>query len=267
MKSLTITKTNCLNEKQLLELQQLAALCEKHDGCSISCPTFPEDHAEYILLYENEACNQTAALVSALALVCYDADTAECCAFTRPDCRRQGYFSKLLDGAMERLEDCDILFPVSGNCPDTLAVLQTLGAELDSCEMQMKLDLEAVSYQIPALNQQKFGFLLQKNCSDSPFASQTEWIFYENNSCRKQLGSCQTTLVSEACVCLHHVEILTEFRNQGYGTRFMEHLIFSLKEQGINQILLQVSGDNAAALALYKRQGFRITETLSFYLY
>mgnify|MGYP005804173691 FL=1 len=32
-------------------------------------------------------------------------------------------------------------------------------------------------------------------------------------------------------------------------------------------VLLQVSGDNAVALRLYEKTGFRITETLSYYLY
>lgn len=263
MNSITITKTTCPKQGQFQEMLQLASLCRQHDGCSISFPENPEDHAEYFLLYKKNDCGETAVLLSVLSILFYDAETVECCAFTHPKYRRQGYFSKLLNCAMENLEDCDILFPVSGACPDTLAVLDSLDAELDSCEMQMELDLKNSHTIQPVLTQSKSGFLLQRVCPDS----QSEWILYEDDSCRKMLGSCKTAPVSKNRVCLHHVEILTEFRNQGYGTILMNELISSLKKQGTCYIILQVSGDNAAALALYKKQGFRTTETLSFYLY
>jgi ribosomal protein S18 acetylase RimI-like enzyme len=47
----------------------------------------------------------------------------------------------------------------------------------------------------------------------------------------------------------------------------LEKLFALLAAAGIKKVILQVSGDNAAALALYKKTGFRITETLSYYLY
>ena len=36
---------------------------------------------------------------------------------------------------------------------------------------------------------------------------------------------------------------------------------------GIRTLTLQVSGQNLGALALYKKTGFRIRDTLSYYLY
>ena len=81
------------------------------------------------------------------------------------------------------------------------------------------------------------------------------------------LGTCRTSCVSDSCVCLHHVEILPRFRGRGYGTSLLTRLLSSLRQAGICRVILQVSGDNKAALALYEKQGFRITETLSYYLY
>ncbi|MGN0159705.1 MAG: GNAT family N-acetyltransferase [Brotaphodocola sp.] len=94
-----------------------------------------------------------------------------------------------------------------------------------------------------------------------------EWVLSKRSSFLQTLGSCQTSVLSDTAVCLHHVEILPQFRGCGYGTILIQQLILALKEQGFSKIILQVSGDNSAALALYKKQGFRITETLSFYLY
>ena len=36
---------------------------------------------------------------------------------------------------------------------------------------------------------------------------------------------------------------------------------------GLNSLTLQVSGKNLPALGLYEKTGFRIAETLSYYLY
>ena len=44
-------------------------------------------------------------------------------------------------------------------------------------------------------------------------------------------------------------------------------LLPALASQGFQTALLQVAGDNMPAIALYKKTGFRITETLCCYLY
>jgi ribosomal protein S18 acetylase RimI-like enzyme len=47
----------------------------------------------------------------------------------------------------------------------------------------------------------------------------------------------------------------------------LEKLFALLAAAGIKKVILQVSGGNDSALALYKKAGFRITETLLYYLY
>ena len=51
------------------------------------------------------------------------------------------------------------------------------------------------------------------------------------------------------------------------GTAFLGLLLPALAEEGFSRIILQVSGSNAPALALYKKIGFRVMETLLYYLY
>lgn len=65
----------------------------------------------------------------------------------------------------------------------------------------------------------------------------------------------------------HHVEIVPEYRNRGYGTAFLLLLLPALSKEGFQKAVLQVSGDNAAAIALYKKTGFSVTKTLSYYFY
>lgn len=264
-----IFETTCPDERQTDDIMQLVRLCQLHDGISISCPLDPDDPARHFLLYGTS--DHTCPLLSVLSVLQYDTESAECTAFTHPDWRRQGFFSELLDRVLETIGDCDILFPVSGHCPDTIAVLDAIGAEPESEELQMELELTELNPE--ELNPARRNMTQTELLSDllrydtDLETGITEWTLFKASDCTRVLGSCQTSFTSDDCVCLHHVEILSEFRGQGYGTRLMQQLLDALQNSRIHRVILQVSGDNTAAITLYKNQGFRITETLSFYLY
>ena len=53
--------------------------------------------------------------------------------------------------------------------------------------------------------------------------------------------------------------------NQGIGSMLMEHLIQHAKSNGLELIYLEVRYDNAAAIHLYEKYGFRQTGTLPAY--
>lgn len=260
-----IIHTDCLNDQQSEEIKSLTACGCKPDSHSFSYPC-SEEGCHHYLLYRSAADHSgSPSLVSVLAVIPFS-EEAECIAFTRPDCRVQGYFSALFKQALKDFEDFDILFPVTETCPDTLAALNALGAEPDMTELQMELDLSTVLPSHPSL----FSNTCLLSEAD-PTASFCQWTLCSGDTNATapllHLGSCQTSPVSSCCLCLHHVEILPKFRGQGYGTALLVHLISALKQQGILRLILQVSGDNQAALALYKKQGFRTTETLTYYLY
>ncbi len=80
-------------------------------------------------------------------------------------------------------------------------------------------------------------------------------------------GSCLTSPVSQDTLCIHHVEILPDLRGRGLGFLLMSRLIYCLQKTQIRRLLLHVSGSNVPAVALYKKTGFGITETLSYYMY
>lgn len=257
-----IINTHTLTEKQRQAVQDLVSLCCQNDGIHLSYPfgLDPEECEHYLLFSPDQT------LLGALGLVFYDYGTAECSAFVHPDYRRQGCFSKLFDLAVNACEDLDILFPVSERCPDTMAALQALGAELDYKEHQMELIMtpESVSRRgritLPSL------FVDPSTVYDKD----TLWKFARSRTSDADapaVGTCRTFLLSEECVCLHHVEILPQLRGLGYGTAMLSLLLQRLFDKGIRKIILQVTDDNTPAMALYKKTGFRITETLSFYLY
>lgn len=280
----SVSDTDQLSESQIRDVQQLVMLCCRHDQISLSYPVtgaVGEEASRHWLIYEDSGM-----LIAILGLVYYEDALAECTAFTHPAFRCQGLFEELLDLALEYCEERDILFPVSGSCPDTSAALQALSAELDFQEFQMEIELTASLAENTLPHQgSDFHFTLKKNIpepslpdisapdlSENPeHADLDTWLLFSDAApdmpCKTACGTCQTSPVSDSCVCLHHVEILPQFRRQGCGTALIQMLLSSLYQNGIRRVILQVSGDNTAALALYKKTGFRITETLSYYLY
>ena len=68
-------------------------------------------------------------------------------------------------------------------------------------------------------------------------------------------------------VYLYSLQVLPELRNRHLGTAFISALLPRLAEKGFKSIKLQVSSENLPAMALYKKTGFYITQTLSFYEY
>lgn len=262
---MNILSTSAPTALQLEALDALAQACCIHDNLRLSYPTDESgEHCCHYLLYEADG-----TLAAALAMMFLDDGYAACSAFTDPAFRRRGYFSRLLHTALDAGADgdeYDIVFAISGSCPDTMAVLEALGAELESREHQMELVLAPPTDASPIHAGLSLTECRQTAPSDPTVQTdcESEWTLLEHGA---PVGQCLITPVSASCVCLHHVEIAASYRRKGYGTRFMALLLPRLAQAGIRKILLQVSGDNPAALALYKKTGFRLTETLSFYSY
>ncbi len=260
---ITILKTERLTDQQREQARELTALCCRHDGLHLSYPTDESDNCHWLLFADGTI------LAAALTVLPLEEGLAECIAFTHPDHRRRGYFSELLENAMNQFEEWNLLFPISGSCPDTLAVLDCLGAELSSCELQMeatlpadtKLPITAEPSSTSEIRNVPNDISLQ--ISPQPDGSCLFSLLRDNAA----LGSCMTTPVSDDCVCLHQVEIHEEFRGQGLAYAMLTRLFKHLTGQNISRVILQVSGENETALRLYKKTGFRITETLSYYLY
>ena len=250
-----ICPTNLLTQKQLQEIADLTTFCHRHDGIELSYPV-EEEHLTHFLGYLEDG-----RLAACLTLISYEETLAECCAFTHPEFRRQGFFSRLLDEAVSQYPDVDLLFAVSEDCADAIKTLAALGAEKDSDEHMMACDL----------NSWHMGE--QAGISDGtivshPFSltrtSETEYTLFRSGIL---CGTTSAEPVSQTTVCLHHVEVLPEFRNQGCGTAFLQLLLPDLAQKGFKKVILQVAGDNAPAIALYKKTGFSVTKTLSYYFY
>lgn len=214
--------------------------------------SFPLEDAVFFVLYELDEI-----ICSAAAFIREDDTTFECYAFTAPEFRRRGFFSEILDSAIDELdEDTEFIFYTNGNDRDTLAALDALEAEpvLEEYMMEILLSDRTSSKHFSADD----PFPLSVRTADM---DGTETLQYETAS-----GTVNISVFS-TYYYLYGFEIREELRGKGHGTVFLSQVMDDLARKNPMPLRLQVSGDNIPALALYKKTGFQITETLFGYLY
>ncbi len=260
-------------------VRDLVSLCCRADGIRLSYPLEADEAAGDTRHYLLAAADGS--LPAVLALTFCDDQTAECTAFTHPAYRRRGYFSRLLSEAVDACEDSDILFPVCEECADTMAALRSLDAELQYRELRMVTELpdggaapepDTGSLALTPGTPDADGDVLWTMTPGTPDADgDMLWTMAPGDALSsgspRVIGTCRTLPLGPSSVCLHSVEIAPDLRGRGYGTRMLALLIPALAGRRVRQIVLHVSEDNRAAVALYKKAGFRIAETLSYYLY
>ena len=76
-------------------------------------------------------------------------------------------------------------------------------------------------------------------------------------------GTCRILPYGSGRFYLYHLEITESFRSRGFGRALLFGVLNSLPSR--SRVILQVSSENTAALSLYKKTGFGITKTLSYY--
>lgn len=273
-------ETCTLTRTQKQELQTLLETGSARTGEPILA--FPlEEVSRFFLLYDP-------ALICALALILPDAESApgqsgdflpeaECIAYTHPDFRKKGCFSSLLALTAPWIQDRDVLFPVSPQFPDTPPALEAIGSELASTEYRMEIDLDKASSGRTGLNPpQTPGRLAMETDStlENGFRILTFHFFpacgYPASSA-PQIASgrffFEDTPSGSRRACLCDFEVVPGLRGQGLGKEALLLMLSTLADTGTNAVFLHVSGGNAPAVALYQKTGFRISETLSYYLY
>ena len=216
--------------------------------------SFPLDDAELIAIYETDGTIRSAAL-----FINEDDTTYECFAYTEPAFRRQGMFTELLDLAIDVLpEDTEFIFYTNGSDADCMAVLNALEAEPILEEHMMELDLASFA---------ESSCFKTSDPGPGEFFVKEEEIDQTRTRCYKSAWGVVNISVFSSYYYLYGFEIKEELRGQGYGTTYLLQVLSDLANINPLPLRLQVSGDNTAALSLYKKTGFQITETLFGYIY
>lgn len=242
--------TTRLSSTQKQQIKNLLSACRQAEPLTLSAPL--EDDLDYFLLYDGNV------LCTMLFLFFPEPDICECAAFTHPDYRRKGCFSRLLEKALEYTKACeatlghpiDFCFLTDSKTPSASFVLKALSAEYWYSEHKMERHLTRH-------DRCHQSSLQIKDAGDHIYTASV------NN---QMIGTC-ITLPTGKNIYLYGFEIKENLRRHGYGEDFLRSMLAFLSGEGYETVSLQVSGQNLAALSLYKKTGFRITDTLSYYLY
>lgn len=255
-----ITHCRSLSETQKLQIASFVEQCCRHDHTRLVYPLEEKNCSHYLMT------SPQGELLAVLGLILYPHSHVECSAFTAPEHRQKGYFYDLMNEAEDEYEEYDVMFLVDEACKDTVAAMEALGAEMDHHEIQMEFrQRDAALTDGPDSSPAGLCLVSRK---DRSVPQNLCWeLVQEEKKGKKLLGTCQTLALSPSHVCLHHMEIPEKLQGQGYGTCLVRLLKEALAKDGITRILLQVSDDNPPAIALYKKEGFQVTETLACYLY
>lgn len=256
------TCTRTLTAAQADAFEQLTGLCRAHDKIRLSCPL--DGDRFYLLTGESPDGTGRPVLNSAVAV--FEGDGLwECYGFTRPDARMRGYFSSLLEmleqDAAQALPEPDLCFVADPNRSAAVNALAAIGAELWYEEYAMEWNKGACGNLPPDPLSPSPLRLTSVSGGPESRLDFTAWL-----SGNQKAGSFSLYLQPPSA-CLFELEIAEPFRGRGLGLAMVRQLQDLTPAIGISTLTLQVSGDNLPALRVYKKTGFHITETLSYYLY
>lgn len=244
--------------------QTPALLAEISTLCGVS---FPDSEDTFYLTARDKH-----TLAAVLALTPCGDHTFECAACTAAHFRRQGIFSELLSRALEELpEESELIFYIRPTDEDSVRTMEAIGAEKISEEHMMELSAPA-GVTCPDDTAAQTGAALRGDIagpagtpaltvSTAPSPEGEPELLYES-----EYGFVRIASRSRGSY-LYGLEIAEAERGKGHGTRFLSAVLSDLDSRGLFPVRLQVSGENKPAMALYKKTGFRITETLLCYLY
>lgn len=259
---MNLIRTNAPNKTQINSLMRLQEVCRNHDNISLTLPM--EEDCIYYLLCDEDV------LLSALCTFFNENGDCECSAFTLPSRRKQGCFTRLLKELLKEREDCDLIFCAEETCRDTVRTLKALEASLWYREHLM--ELTAFDFIKSALAGSKkkapaSGLTMDTAIAPSGSQASVQYRFFMNGT---PIGSCYLDAGKKRAY-FYGLEIREELRGKGLGsaclTLFLDALFKQPQKKGPEKLVLQVSGLNEPAMALYKKAGFRITESLSYYVY
>ena len=246
--------TEQLSPIQKTAITELVADCRSYENLTLSFPF--EDAAVTWFLWEGSH------LSAVFALLSTDTDAeepAEACAFTHPSRRRKGYFSRLFHAAEEQFQDRDLLFLVDNRSPAALSVLDVLGAEPESEELRMEY-LFSSAAEIVGRGPARLSC---REIRESETITRYDFFLPQET---KSAALCRTIAFGTR-VCFYDFLVDDKLRGKGLGEEALSTVLSSLRQKGCSTVFLHVSGDNLPAVSLYEKTGFRICETLSWYLY
>ncbi len=265
---MNLIHTTLLSAPQKESIRALTEACRRAEPITLSAPS--EDGLDYYLIYENTPEEGGLTAFSFLFFVPQEdagpasVYTCEYTAFVHPAHRRQGYFTEMLNAALtaadrfEKEHRCqvDFCFLTDGKSPDASAVLESIGAEYWFSEYKM----------VRPLREKDMDYTANVQIEEADAAAG----LYTASLDGEIIGTC-ALLPSGRETYLYAFQIKEAYQSRGHGRDFLKGMLSLIAKNSAggseNTISVQVSGLNYIARNLYKKTGFRDTESLSYYIY
>lgn len=255
---MNVIRTKTPSQTQKNDAIALQEICRSHDHISLTLPM--EEDCIYCLLYDEES------LLSVFCAFFTENMDYECSGFTHPLHRRKGYFTRLIKEFLEDAEDSDLIFPVDESCKDTVYTLNAMEASFWYQEHIMELPLTQ-SLKLSRLKEGPSFDGLSLSIASSPEETPIQCVFTLDGI---PIGSCCLDSLEHGAY-FYGLEISEPYRNQGLGSAclslFLDTYFAHPNARRFKKLFLQVSSLNKPAISLYKKAGFQITESLSYYVY
>lgn len=240
-----------LTDQQKTDIATLVDACKHKEPLSLSAPS--EDGLDYFLLYEKE---ETGLL--AFGFLFFPQETScECAVFVHPSQRRKGCFSRILNAVLDHVERyekttglaVDFCFLTDEKTPSAMKTMEAIEAEYWYSEHKMVRPLKDKDREyIPQV----------------AIAEDSDGLYTASLN-GQIIGTC-AILPSGQEYYFYAFQIKEEFQGNGYGKDFLLGMLALLAAK-TSAVSLQVSGQNYIARNLYKKTGFKTTESLSYYIY
>lgn len=278
-------KRQGLTATELAQIEQLALLCNTHDGLDLklnweTLRSRPSEQTNDFLYY---AADQ---LVGYLALFSFNAQEAELSGMVHPEQRRRGIFSTLLQ---EAKRECgqrsipNILLIVEQASATGQAFVKQQPVQYHHSEYKMVLEEGRMPTAFDARLQFRAARLedsmvmtqITAQAFDLP-ESDVDWYsknISEQSARRYYVGVLDGAVIGKIDVVLGTAEALIygfavspAYRGRGYGRQILAHTIQAIQETSQAHIALEVATENKHALSLYQSCGFLETGGYDYYV-
>lgn len=272
MRNIRIDSLCRLGGRRMAAIRDLERVCREYDG------THSEAYLRNDLnVHKYLRCFFMAylgnELIGFLNLFVPDESAAEVSAFVRPDMRRRGVFTKMLEAAKDELDNWyiyDLLYAAEPVSKDAEAAARNMGLVNEHGELLMKA--EAVTDEAAGKNVRTGDAVEEK--AEETTCTHDGLICVRNDNCIAGFDylfdGCKVGSVclneEQNSFCIFDVLIYEQYRGRGLGQRMMRLLMEYIRFHAPDKdIILEVSRDNGPAVHIYKKLGFNIVSAVNYY--
>ncbi|MGL5085787.1 MAG: GNAT family N-acetyltransferase [Clostridium sp.] len=281
-----IKQTNRANKDLVKEIKKLQTVCRKHDelegGVFLdSSMNFNSDMNNIYAYYKDNK------LVSYISLFAPTKNEAEVSAYTLPKYRKKGCFKELISKVItevKKYEISELLFVCEPQSVDGVEVVKNiegnyefseylLGYNCESEKAKLEINIELVLNKCVEEDLEKLIELNKEIFSEDYETSKSMVIKAFESEIREQyVASLNGKFIGVVSTNIDHGEcsifglgLLAEHRGIGYGKAMVKLLLNKLKEDNIEDIIIEVDSKNEVAYNLYLGCGFEAEMTFDYY--